>query len=165
MAKHILKTIYGADNRHLTAEERQEILAYTNSMPQRIDVAREVEEKERLAVKHAIAETRKKYPRFHTFHENAWGKAFRDIQLVVRYQVQALLLDDPSYLSEKTLVWLRTILASFSFTPDFNRDTYTFLKEGMEQNLSPESYRHMEPYLEKTIDIMSDFPEPATPAV
>jgi len=60
---------------------------------------------------------------------------------------------------------LRTILAGLNFTPEFNRDTYTYLKQGFRQSLRPDTFNKVEPYLNRTIEIMSDFPMPATPAV
>ena len=165
MTIKVLKTIYGSDNRFLEEEEKQQILAYTSSMAERMEAAREAEAACGQAIKHAIGALRQAYPRFHTFHPDAWGKASRDLELIIRYQVQAMLLDDPAYLKDRVLVWLRTILSSFNFTPQFHRDTYTRLKEGVEKNVSPEAFRQLEPYMDLTIEVMSDFPEPAEPMV
>jgi hypothetical protein len=78
---------------------------------------------------------------------------------------QAMLLDEPKNLRDKLLYWLRTILAGLNFTPEFNRDTYTYLMEGFRQSLPPDAFAEFEPYLSQVIDIMSSFPDPAVPAV
>jgi hypothetical protein len=165
MNSRIQKLFNAADSRYLNAEEQTVILEYAASLQARFRTAAAVEAKEQAAVKYCIDEMRKRYPNFDKFHEQAWGKAFRDVQLTVRYCVQAMLLDDVGVLDDKLLVWLKTILASFNFTPQFNRDTYMLLKDGFRRLLPPEDFRMMEPYLNRNIETLSDFPEPAVPAV
>lgn len=165
MNNRISQILVGSDSRYLTAEERQEVLDYTQGFPERIKIVAMIEENEDGAVRFCIDNTRKRYPNFDKYHLHAWAKAFRDVQLTTRYMAQALLLDDMALLEDKLLFWLRTILAGLNFTPEFNRDTYTYLKQGFRQALPPDVFSKFEPYLNRTIDIMSDFPAPATPAV
>lgn len=153
------------DNRYPTAEEEREIAEFARSVPKRLEVARLVEKAEQDAVRHCIDEVKKRYPGFSNHHDFAWGKAFRDVQLTLRTNVQAMLLGDMRLLDEKLLFWLKTILASFAFTPKFNRDTYTFLRDGLKQRLPADAFALIEPYLERNISVLSDFPEPAVPAV
>ena len=165
MNNRIQRIIHESDSRYLTSDEKDEVRNYLKQFEQRLDVAAQIEEAEDVAVRFCIDNTRKRYPNFDKYHEKAWAKAFRDVQLTTRYAVQAMLLEDRQMLQDKLLFWLRTILAGLNFTPEFNRDTYTFLREGFRQNLSPDSYQEIEPYLDLVIETMSDFPEPATPAV
>jgi Phycobilisome protein len=162
MNNRISEILVGSDSRYLTAEEREEVLEYTNGFPERFRIVGLIESNEEAAVRFCIDNTRKRYPNFHT---SAWAKAFRDVQLTTRFMAQAMLLDEMGILEEKLLFWLRTILAGLNFTPEFNRDTYTYLKQGFRQNLPPDAYAVFEPYLDRTIEVMSDFPAPATPAV
>lgn len=165
MNNRIKQLILGSDSRYLTDEERSEIGGYLDGFAKRLEVMALVEEAEDNAVRFCIDNTRKRYPNFDKYHDKAWAKAFRDVQLTTRYMAQAMLIDEMSLLEEKLLFWLRTILAGFNFTPEFNRDTYTYLKEGFRQSLPPDAFAMMEPYLNRTIDVMSNFPQPATPAV
>ncbi len=157
--------IQGSDSRYLTPEERQEVSDYTSGFVDRLAVIAQIEESEEAAVRFCIDNTRKRYPNFDKYHTTAWAKAFRDVQLTTRYMAQAMLLDEIGILEEKLLFWLRTILAGLNFTPEFNRDTYTYLKQGFRQSLPPDIFAKFEPFLNRTIEIMSDFPMPATPAV
>lgn len=157
--------IQGSDSRYLTPEERQEVVDYTNGFVERLAIVAQIEENEESAVRFCIDNTRKRYPNFDKYHTTAWAKAFRDVQLTTRYMAQAMLLDEIGILEEKLLFWLRTILAGLNFTPEFNRDTYTYLKQGFRQSLPPDVFTKFEPFLNRTIEIMSDFPMPATPAV
>jgi hypothetical protein len=160
-----MRIMQGSDSRYLTKEEQDEITRYCTGLVERLKYSAMIEAKEQAAVKATIDEMRRRYPNFDKFHDQAWGKAFRDTQLTVRYCVQAMILDDIKPLEDKLLYWFRTILASFSFTPGFNRDNYTLLTEAFRRQLPPEAFRALEPYLNRVTEIMSDFPEPAVPAV
>lgn len=154
-----------SEGRYLSEEERDKLQNYISGFQKRLGVVQLIEEAEDGAVRFCIDNTRKRYPNFDKYHDKAWAKAFRDVQLTTRYAAQAMLLDDKETLREKLLYWLRTILAGLNFTPEFNRDTYTYLTEGFRQGLPPDAFAQFEPYLELVVDIMSDFAEPATPAV
>ena len=154
-----------SEGRYLSDEERQKLVDYIDGFQQRLAFVQLIEEAEDGAVRFCIENTRKRYPNFDKYHDKAWAKAYRDGQLTTRYAAQAMLLDQKSLLEEKLLYWLRTILAGLNFTPEFNRDTYTFLTEGFRQALPPDAFNEFEPYLDLVVNIMSDFPQPATPAV
>lgn len=165
MNNRIRKLILQSDSRYLTSEEKDDVLGYMQQFQKRMEITGLIEEAEDSAVRYCIENTRKRYPNFDKYHEKAWAKAFRDVQLTTRYATQAMLLGEISLLEDKLLYWLKTILAGLNFTPEFNRDTYTYLREGFRQALPPDAFTEMEPYLSRTIDIMSNFPAPATPAV
>lgn len=165
MNTEIRTLLLESEGRYLTEDERQKVSTYMAKFQERLKIAEMVEEAEDSAVRFCIDNTRKRYPNFDKYHEKAWAKAFRDVQLTTRYAAQAMLLDEPKLLEDKLLFWLRTILAGLNFTPEFNRDTYTYLTEGFRQALPPEAFGQLEPYLEQVVEIMSSFPEPATPAV
>jgi hypothetical protein len=154
-----------SEGRYLSDEERQKIVDYMDGLKSRLGFAKLIEEAEEGAVRFCIDNTRKRYPNFDKYHDKAWAKAFRDVQLTTRYATQAMVLGETKVLEEKLLFWLRTILAGLNFTPEFNRDTYTYLTEGFRQALPPDAFEEFQPYLEMVVNIMSDFPEPATPAV
>lgn len=165
MNNKINTILLDSDSRYLTPEESSELLAYTTTFAERLEAVKLIEENEDAAVRFCIENTRKRYPNFDKYHGSAWAKAYRDVQLTTRYMAQAMLVDELSILEDKLLFWLRTILSGLNFTPEFNRDTYTYLKQGFRQTLPPETFAKFEPYLNRTIQIMSDFPMPATPAV
>ena len=165
MNNRISEILVGSDSRYLTEDERKEVLDYVKGFDDRFRVMALIEANEDAAVRFCIENTRKRYPNFDKYHGSAWAKAFRDVQLTTRYMAQAMMLDEMSILEDKLLFWLRTILAGLNFTPEFNRDTYTYLKQGFRQSLPPDAFTVFEPFMNRTIEIMSDFPAPATPAV
>jgi len=165
MSSAVIEILERLDQRYPTPDELASVSSAKAALPARVAAAREIASADRKAVKHTIKQQRKRYPKFHSYHEDAWGKATRDIQLVVTYQTKSMLMDDPRILDERVLVWLRTILTSFDMTPRFFRDTYEELREGMRNELSKESFSLLEPYLDQAIATMSCGPEPAEPRV
>jgi len=157
--------ILESEGRYLSPEERDKLTDYISNFQVRLGYAALIEDAEDGAVRYCIENTRKRYPNFDKYHDKAWAKAFRDVQLTTRYATQAMLMDEPQLLKDKLLYWLRTILAGLNFTPEFNRDTYTYLTEGFRQSLPPDAFAEFEPFLDIVVGIMADFPQPATPAV
>jgi hypothetical protein len=159
------KILNACDSRYLNKEETDALLAYTNSVPKRLAAAKAVEQKEREAVQWTLDELKKKYPNFAGQHDRGWEKGFRDMQLVTRYLVQGMLMDDLDVASEKLLYWMRTITACFGLTQQFHRDSYTLLRDAFKARLPADAYALMAPHFERTIEVLTDIPEPYKPAV
>jgi hypothetical protein len=161
----LVKAITASDCRYLNREEQEKIAAYVTSIPKRLAAARQVEQKEDEIVEGCIAEQKRRYPSFASLHESAWEKSVRDMSLVLRCMVQAMMLDEVDFTAERMLYWLRSIAASTGITPKFAKEHFSHLRDMCRQKLSAEAYGFMEAHLERTIVVMSDFPEPLAPAV
>jgi hypothetical protein len=154
-----------SEYRYLTKEEEKSILGYTNSLPARFKAASAVEVAEEKIVMHVIDVMKAKNPRFGTLHGAAWEKGYRDVQLVLRNAVNAMVWDDSMLQEEILLHWFGTIVFSFGMTPKFMTDTYVALKEAAKMHLPPESYTACEPFLQRVVDVLSKIPEPAVALV
>ncbi len=165
MYSKMMKTLNNSDSRYLTREEQEEVLAYTTSVPKRLQAASQVEQKEMEIVQAVVEQMKRRYTNFQNLHDRAWDKAIRDIQLVLRYNAQGMVMDDLDMAADKLLFWFRTIIASVGMTPQFARDTYTFMHDACKQKLPADAFALLQPHLKKTIEVMSDFPEPYKPAV
>ncbi len=161
----LLKVINNSDDRYLDPTEQSEILGYATSLPSRVDAMRQVERVEAEAIREAVDQIRRRYPRFEMFHERGWEKTIRDSTLILRQIVQSMLVDDSEVGEDKLYVWIRTIFSSFNFTPAIIRETYVLLKESIQTRISREAFTLLEPHFNHAIEIMSDIPEPASPAV
>ncbi|MBX7103190.1 MAG: hypothetical protein K1X57_03865 [Gemmataceae bacterium] len=161
----VLDVIRESESRYLSDQEMQSILEYTESLPERFRAARAIEDIEDQIVQATIDQVKKRYPSFERYHPSAWDKGYRDVQLTLRYCVQAMVWEDPMMHEEKLLVWLGTILASFGFTPQFNRDTYVFLRDNVKQRVSEDIYSRLAPFLDKNIEVLGGIPEPHQPLV
>jgi len=150
-----------SESRYLNSQEQREILEYTESLPHRFKVASLIEQKEEAIVQATVEQIKRRYSSFERYHPRAWEKAARDIQLSLRYTVQAMICDDLEFQGDRLLYWLGTIFHSFGFSPQFNRDTYTFLRDVVKANVPSDAYLLLEPFLEKNIEILGGMPEPA----
>jgi hypothetical protein len=161
-----LKQIYTAsESRYLTRDEMKEILSYTTSIPQRFKVAGQVEAKENDLVRSVIEYVKPRYPNMERFHPRPWERGARDVRLVLRHAVQAMIADDVSGLEERLLFWLRSIFAGVDLTPQFVRDTFSALEQAVKTQLPPEVETLLGPVLARVTEVLSDFPEPAVPSV
>jgi Phycobilisome protein len=165
MNARLNQIMHDANGRYLTAEERDVFLAYADSVPRRFHAADAVAKVEEGAVRAVVEEMTKRYPNYAKYHDQGWAKCFRDVQLVVRQDVRSMLLDDVRSLDDQILLWLRTTLAANNLTPGFCRDAYSLLRDKLKDHLGAEEYDLLRPYLDRNIDVLGDFPEPATPAV
>ena len=165
MNKRIKQIINGSDSRYLNNGEMKEILAYTNSLPQRFKAAGLIEKAEADTVRYCIDQMRARYPGLEKYHMKGWDRSYRDIQLVVRYMVQSMILDDASVMEDKLLIWLKTMLSGVDLTPQFVADTWDFILEGFRQKLPADVFELLEPFVVRTKEVLSDFPEPAVASV
>lgn len=165
MNDRIRKIINASDSRYLNKDEMKDILAYTTSLPARFKAAGQVEQHEVAAVRSCIDEMRKRYPNLEKFHAKGWDRSYRDVQLVVRYIVQSMILDDAKVMDDKLLLWLRTMLSGVDLTPQFIRDTYVLLADGFRRLMPQEAFAMFEPFLAHATEVLSDVPEPATASV
>jgi hypothetical protein len=165
MTPRLARMLTAAGGRYPTPDERQALLDFAESLPRRVKAAELVEQTESAVVRGVIEEMQRRYPNFARYHEQGWDKVGRDLELVVRHDAQAVLADDPELLDEKVLVWLRTVLAALNITSGFVRDAFTLLRDGFRAALPAEAFGLLEPALTRNIEVTSDFPEPATPAV
>lgn len=161
MFSQMMRLINSTDSLYLNPAQQKQLLDYTRSLPKRFKAARAVEQKEDELCRDCVARLRARFPEFDGRHEAAWDKAHRDMQLVLRYNVQGMLMDDPDIATDKLLGWLRTLLASLGMTPQFLRETFTALRDSCRQGLPADVYEWLEPHLERTVREMSESPEPA----
>ncbi len=154
-----------SEGRYLTPEERSDVLAYAKELPARVRAAQEVEALEGDIVAAACEGLRERYPRYQRLFPNAWDRCAEELRLVLRYDVRAMLADDPRPLEDKALFYLRSILAAYNLTPQFARDAYELLRDKCRDRLSPDAFSLLEPYLQRNVAVLADFPEPVVAAV
>src|SRR5947209_7898511 len=101
-----------SEGRYLTADEKRELLDFAAALPGRFRAAEEVEQHEEAVIRQTLDEVRRRYPGFDKLHDQALAKCHRDLQLLVRYDVQAMITGDATLLDDKVLYWHRAILAA-----------------------------------------------------
>jgi hypothetical protein len=154
-----------SDGRYLTADEREQVLAYARDLPARVQAAQAVETAEADLTATVVGELRGRYPRFERLIPNAWDRLADDLRLVLRTDVRAMLAGELRVLEDKALFYLRSILAAYNVTPQFTRDAFTLLRDRCRDRLGPDAFARLEPYLERNVEVLADFPEPAVAMV
>src|ERR1700722_12713019 len=117
MNTRMSKLLTSADGRYFTTKERQSVLAYAESLARRFRIADQVEQKEEAIIREVVTEMQKRYADFTKNHDQAWARVYRDTQLVLRADMQAMVCDDVTQLDDRMLYWMRTMFAANSFTP------------------------------------------------
>jgi hypothetical protein len=161
MNPQLTEIIRNSESRYMTPQEQRAILDYTESLPRRFQAAALVQDKEEAIVASVVQQGKRRYANMERYHPKAWEKAARDLELILRYTAQAMVLDDPTFQADRLLYWFGTILHSFGFSPQFNRDTYTFLLNAVRGQLPPDAFGLLEPFLQKNIEVLGSIPEPA----
>ncbi|WP_394752535.1 hypothetical protein [Crenothrix sp.] len=103
-----------AESRHLTAEEFNQYSMLAPQFKSREVAAREIMDVQLAVVSKTVKQIFSMYP-YPKHHENALEKALRDIGYVSVYATHSMLQDDPDWFRDKLLIWLKTILQSFSY--------------------------------------------------
>jgi hypothetical protein len=165
MTTRLSKLATAADGRYFSADERRQIKDYTDSLQRRLDAAEAVEQKEEAALRGVIEEMQKKYPNFAKYHDQGWARQFRDMQLVLRSVVHAMIMDDIDQLDDRILFWMRTMFAANNYTPAFVRDCFTRLRDRLAEQAGRDHFDLLKPGLDRSVEVLGDFAEPATPAV
>ncbi|HEV3144848.1 MAG TPA: hypothetical protein VGZ47_13245 [Gemmataceae bacterium] len=161
MNAHLQTLLAAVEGRYFRHEERQSLLAQAASLPDRFQASDQVQEREEIIVQAVIDQLQQRYPESPAVIGPALAKTTSDVLLVLRFNVQAMILDDMRWLDEKVLFWLRTILAAGNFVPQFSRDCFTLLRQYVSENVSPQAMALLQPYLDRNIEVLSDLPEPA----
>ncbi|MGF1583014.1 MAG: hypothetical protein ACFCD0_27150 [Gemmataceae bacterium] len=161
MASTFERIINNMDGRYPTPDEEQRIGQFVESLPKRLAAVRALEQHEDGILEACIKELKQRYPQLHQSYPTAWEKAYRDMQMVLRYNAQGLLGDDENLAADKLLYWMRTILTSSGMTGDFLADVYAHLRQSVQKHLPAEAFAFLEPHLSKTVEVLRGSPDPA----
>jgi len=143
------------DTRFPDKEEESSLIKYCNSLKFRLEVMKEVEQKEKAIISESVTFMMNKYPSLDENFNDVKYKTYRDLSLILRYCVLAMVRDDLDFLKNQLLYWLRTILKSFGFETGSLIDTYRKMDELCERELDPKAYKIMKPYLSSVIEIVN----------
>lgn len=152
-------------DRYPTASERDQLSSYASNIGSRLLAVEEMGRIEADIIDDMMTQMKRLYPNIPQFHTNGFEKGYRDNTILLQYMTKCMLLDDVQFLDDQVLTWVRTLFKSFNFTPKFMRDNYTTLREAVRRRAKPRTFALMEPFLNHTIEYLSDIPEPVRPEV
>ncbi|MEQ1543453.1 hypothetical protein [Methyloglobulus sp.] len=103
-----------AESRHLTTEEFSQYRSLAPQFKDREVAAREIMDAQLAVVAKTIKQVFSLYP-YPKYHELPLEKCMRDVGYVSIYATHSMMMDDPDWFRDKLLIWLKTILQSFSY--------------------------------------------------
>ena len=165
MAAPLSTILRQSDGRYLTAEEREAVLVYARDLPAAVKAGEGVESQEAVVIADVVGAMRDQFPRFERLFTDAWERFAADVQLVLRADVRAMLSGDLRLLEDKALFYVRSILAAYNVTPEFAREAFVRLRDRCREKLTADTFARLAPYLERNIQVIADFPEPAVAMV
>ncbi|MBI1292502.1 hypothetical protein GC173_14885 [bacterium] len=139
---------------YLSTAELAELERIDHLMAAKVRAARKAQEVEAIVLKNTIENIFKKFDFSKAFQYR--DKCYRDVGIVYRYCVFAMLCDDLGFIEDKLLFWLRTVLQSLNFPGGVAsiRQTYSDLMKETQRQLPPEDFRLLEPYLARTVSVL-----------
>lgn len=143
-----------AEGRYLEVGEESRLLAYSMSVPHRIEAMKAVQANESKIIDETLEEIWARHPQFDSRHAMAREKARRDITLVLRYAALAMVRDDQTMFSERLLYWLTTILNAHNMGPVIDT-AYRALARRSEAHLATQHLELMAPYLRMAHTILT----------
>jgi len=151
-----LKSIFDSvDNRYLEPAESKQLLEYSQSIPERLTAVHDLQRHEASIAKELTDRIVDVYPKIAARIEG-YEKTERDLLLILRYCGQAMLRNDPQFLNDQLLYWLKTMLQAFKLGENVLRDSYVWMKEISQTKLDAKSYALLEPYMNLVLDIVSE---------
>lgn len=152
----VLQTIRKEDpGRYPTDEELRHILEAEPYLEARVRALRSAKEHEKAIVQGVVDQALKKYD-FSGRGGFGPAKCYRDVGLVYRHCVFAMLCDDLQMLKEKLLYWLRTILQAQNFPCGVESIVmvYSRMRAEVARRLPPEDAKLLDPYFAAAATIL-----------
>lgn len=134
-----------AEGRYLSGDEVDKIRQWALGMPDRLEAAERLAEREDRVVEAAADRVEAEFPDYANHVPDARSKLVRDMKLHLRYLAQGHVTDDPQAFVEGYAEWIAELLVSMS-----DRDrlvkAYQLLGDAMEEHVDPADYRMIEPF-------------------
>lgn len=163
MNKQIMEMLHAAEGRYLSAAEKATLREFTLGLDARLAAMDEIAAKESVIIERAVREVFTAYPDIEKKYKSAMQTCIRDETIVLRYVTQAMVRNDPQYLTDGLLTWLATILKGVGFAPHFIEDTYKVMALTASKELSPATAKLLQPFWAQCASVLSGRPS-ATPA-
>lgn len=154
MNSDIREMLSDAEGRYLEPEEQTVLMEYANSLEQRLIIMRDVQATENEIVESVVETVVDKHPEAIERHQQMRDKTARDVAMVLRYCVLAMVKDDPEYLEDQVLHWFRNVVVEAFEMTDYVDTAYATLIDEVERRLEPDDFQMLAPYLRMTHSIL-----------
>jgi hypothetical protein len=142
------------DGRYATDAELARLAHYARSFALRAATYQQLQVLETQIVEQVYAKIQLRSPELLFQREiDVSAKWRRDTLRVLRYSAIAMLLDDPDFLRERLLFWMRTVMKAFEAEKSCNV-TYHIMQDVIKQKLTAEQANLVCPILELNRQIL-----------
>jgi len=156
MLSQMQRLSFNVEGRYATDEELRFIPEYLKTYELRLQTYQKLQEIEEVVIKQVLEKVLAQVP-------NPTGpgtvdisaKCKRDVTMIWRYSVAALLVDDPDTLRERCLLWFQTIIRAIS-RQKLCHATYTVMQDIVKQYLTPQQSSLFLPILDLNRRLLSD---------
>ena len=155
MLKQITKLTIEADGRYASDEELKFIKDYLDSVELRISTYEKIRDKSEEVLDKTKAKMEAKSPNLFIRGKKDLGAIWRrDVTIVLRCSVAAMLVNDLDWLRDSLLLWHRTIVTA-NKTNHISDATYSLMPEVMKEFLKDDEIELIMPVLQLNQSILS----------
>ena len=155
MLKQITKLTIEADGRYASDEELEFVQDYLDSVDLRINTYEKIRDKSEEVLDKTKASMEAKNPNIFVRGKKDLGAIWhRDVTIVLRCSVAAMLVNDLDWLRDSLLLWHRTIVTA-NKTNHISDATYSLMPEVMQEFLGNDEIELILPVLQLNQSILT----------
>ena len=155
MLKQITKLTIEADGRYASDKELEFIQDYLDSVELRVSAYEKIRDKSEEILDKTKAKMEVKTPNLFARGKKDLGSIWRrDVAIVLRCSVAAMLVNDLDWIRDSLLLWHRTIVSA-NKTNHISDATYSLMPEVMKEYLTDEEIKLILPVLQLNQSILT----------
>jgi len=145
MNTQLKNVLVETEGRYPSASELENVKKWALAMPDRIEVAQRLAEKEEDVMTNAISALGAKHPEFGQAAQYPQERFHADLRRHLRYVAQSQVLDDPTYFAEQYAEWTAEMLCAVE-SPEVLTEAFEILTEAVKGALDAADFRALEPF-------------------
>jgi hypothetical protein len=150
MHSHIEAVFDDAENRHLKPEELNALNQYVESLPNRLEIYRQLRDQE-MSIMQPIANQLES--QFQNEQVELLERCLKNALLVMRYCAMAMLLNDEAFVQNRLAGWLEQITKAYNTKP-VDEVLYRLLDRRLREVFSPTQLGLLTPHLTLAQDML-----------
>ena len=155
MLKQLTKLTIETDGRYASDKELEFIQDYLDSLELRVSTYEKIRDKSEEVLDQTKAKMEQKSPNLFARGKKDLGSIWRrDVAIVLRCSVAAMLVNDLDWLRDSLLLWHRTIVSA-NKTNHISDATYSMMPEVMKEFLTDEEIKLILPVLQLNQSILA----------
>lgn len=140
------------EKRYLNSEELSALSQYVSSVPERLNVYRQLRDKEVQLLQPIVDAAQQQLP---DVAEAVLERSVQNMMLIVRYAAMAMLVDDLDFMDRRLRGWLPEMVKAFG-TQAVNQTLFELLNQKLAQSFSPQQLNLLKPNLDRAQALMNN---------